>query len=270
MRQLPALIALLLLPSCIGLGSLAEPVRGVSPGTELGSEFSLLCWNIHKEAAAIRELCKFSDAPDLVCLQEWDGPLSDMPIEVQSKSYWGEMGQAWRMPFGTATGVATFARTRPESALAQRSLRREGWIFTPKCSLLTCHALMGSQESLLLVNVHAMTLRGAAALREQMSILASHVRKHVGPVIVCGDFNTWRSDRVQAVRDAFSDLTEVAFPPGRTGGSVAVWLALGSTKLPLDRVFYRGLVLIGAGGEVLETAHSDHKGLRVCFRVPVE
>ncbi len=239
----------------------------------LPQQFELLCWNTYKRAEAIRELQEHGEDPDVICLQEWSSSMPRNGISadniVPGSTYGGHFGRSWRLPFGQATGVATLSRVRPSTMQYQRSWWRELWFFTPKCALATTYPIEGRDEELLVVNIHAIQIQWLTyMLREQVGGLRDIVANHEGPVIVCGDFNTWRRDRLKIVRDAFPNLEEVEFGPGRTTGKAAVWLLFGNRELALDRVFYGGgLEVVGGTGTVGTSDVSDHHPLRVLFRV---
>lgn len=262
----PVLLATML-SSCFALGTMERLQPCCDGHDELGSQFRLLCWNIHKSGAALDELRQLPESPEVLCFQEWSGEIPAGEVEIRGAAYGGWFGKAWRSFAGAPTGVATFARVEPDWCRAQRSGWREGWFFTPKCALLTCFPMAGRSERLLVVNVHAMNFQWwwTYMLDEQIRRLAKTVRAHRGPAIVCGDFNTWRSDRLAVVREALADMEEVDFAGEPTTGSSVVWAAMGTTTLPIDRVFYRGLAVVGTG-EVRESVQSDHRPLLVTFR----
>ena len=84
---------------------------------------------------------------------------------------------------------------------------------TPKMSLLTTYPLRHTE--LLVANVHALNFQPVFTymLSSQLGQIKEHVSAHEGPVIVCGDFNTWREDRLAMVRTMFNDFEAVMFSP---------------------------------------------------------
>jgi endonuclease/exonuclease/phosphatase (EEP) superfamily protein YafD len=99
------------------------------------------------------------------------------------------------------------------------------------------------------------------------------MRGHAGPIVLAGDFNGWSERRLAPVERMVREagLDEVgSFGAGRRTGdlgwSFLNWLFGVDPTLPLDRVYYRGLV----PGEVkvLPYTSSDHSGLLVPFALP--
>ena len=135
---------------------------------------------------------------------------------------------------------------------------------TPKMSLLTTYPLRHTE--LLVANVHALNFQPVFTymLSSQLGQIKEHVSGHEGPVIVCGDFNTWREDRLAMVRTMFNDFEAVMFSPdARSRGGVFARFA-GNASLALDHVFVKGLEIVDS--QVLLLESSDHRPLVVHLR----
>ena len=88
--------------------------------------------------------------------------------------------------------------------------------------------------------------------------MGSHISKHVGPVILAGDFNAWSRQRVNALKRFIRSvgLKEVLFD---------VDLRTKAFGRPLDFMFYRGLKL--KESRVLQTDASDHNPIITQFKL---
>lgn len=153
----------------------------------------------------------------------------------------------------TPTGVLTISDSAP---LVQCNLQaREPWLRTPKATLVTEYALAGRSESLLVVNVHVVNFSlGLTAFESQLAEASGVVARHRGPVILTGDFNTWRQarlDRLGAILDAHG-LAPVVF---------AADVRKRFLGRPLDHVYVRGLDVVSATSYATDT--SDHNPMRV-------
>lgn len=221
-----------------------------------GAEIRVLVWNVQKGRKDdwVGDFRSMSSASDLVLLQEahlreeFASGLVDLPR-------W-DMVDSWNF-LGMPTGVLTASTAAPISVRALE--RREPLLRTDKSALLTEYRLAGSRQTLLVANVHAINFTpNTRAFRAQLMAIAELVREHRGPVILCGDLNTWRAGR-RAIVDAMAaslGLIEVAFVgPRKTFG-----------RFPLDHVFYRDLELLDADVPALRS--SDHNPLLVRFRNP--
>nr|CAC9114538.1 Uncharacterized protein conserved in bacteria [Providencia rettgeri]CAC9187049.1 Uncharacterized protein conserved in bacteria [Providencia rettgeri] len=109
----------------------------------------------------------------------------------------------------------------------------------------------------MVANVHAINFSfGVDVYTRQLSKLGVHIAKHVGPVILAGDFNAWSRQRVNALKRFIRSvgLKEIVFSDDyRTK-------AFGR---PLDYVFYRGLNV--KDSTVLPTDASDHNPIMTKF-----
>lgn len=153
----------------------------------------------------------------------------------------------------TPTGVLTISDAAP---LVQCNLQAlEPWLRTPKATLITEYALAGRNESLLVVNMHVVNFSmGLAAFESQLAEASDVVAQHRGPVILTGDFNTWRQARLDRLGATIA-----------AHGLEAVGFANDARKRflgkPLDHVYVRGLDVVSA--TTYETDTSDHNPMRV-------
>lgn len=271
LRNLTLILASSLLISCAGQASLSpdgrkssEPTAAVltdadhcrvalqARSTE-GSRrldltrMRLLNWNTQKNTGEHMQadLRRLTDGVDLILLQE---------AARQSNAFAG-LADEYHWSFspgfqsnGISTGVMTASRVAP---LAQCSLTNfEPWLQTPKATGITEFALSGTDETLLVINVHLINFTvGVDAMREQLLQALSFVEQHSGPVIVSGDFNTWRQARRELVVDALA--ARGLQPVGYTDDYRKRFMGN-----PLDHTFVRGIRLANGTSHAVET--SDH------------
>jgi endonuclease/exonuclease/phosphatase (EEP) superfamily protein YafD len=157
----------------------------------------------------------------------------------------------------TRTGVATISDSPATYKKFLRTANREPVVRTPKVVLITKYPLANGEE-LLVANIHAINFVGAEKLRRQLDTVAREIKKHKGPAIFAGDFNTW-SDKKQSYMRTINKmvgLTEAKF----TGKDDRMTFR----GKKLDYIFYRGLTLKSA--KVLgEIQGADHKPLIATF-----
>jgi endonuclease/exonuclease/phosphatase (EEP) superfamily protein YafD len=128
---------------------------------------------------------------------------------------------------------------------------------TPKVALVKFFALEGSNEKLMVVNVHATLLRSRQAAAEEMEHLLAHLPPHDGPMILAGDFNTF----------TFGYLATISEVLGRVGLKfVPIPRDPRPNNQALDQVFIRGL---HAEGIKVDTTikNSDHFPLLLNLRI---
>ncbi len=154
--------------------------------------------------------------------------------------------QGWK-----TSGVLTVARAGPINLCSYQ--HKEPILGTPKASLLTVYRLAGTENTLLVVNVHAVNFAvGLSEFRNQVRDLYEVIGRHDGPVIFSGDFNTWRSSRLKILRslNAEHGLHPIRFADDKR------------TRMfghALDHIFVRGLRALSAHVKPVDS--SDHNPL---------
>lgn len=216
---------------------------------DVAEEFTLVTWNLHKETGAVgaeqlRGIVE-DEGADVIALQEAHADLS-LP-----ERFGAHFAGSFRwVPWGAANGVMTVGRTRPANAEPAGVGPRELYVTTPKTALVTTLALSDGR-SLMIVNMHALLFGSKGKrLRDQLDSLAAEMKKHAGPLVFCGDFNTWSRARLDVLHEVTAELELIEVPkPAGQGCTVRLPWPLSSMvdlddEMHLDRVFYRGLELV--------------------------
>jgi endonuclease/exonuclease/phosphatase (EEP) superfamily protein YafD len=221
---------------------------------ELPAEFELLSWNVYKQRRPRfeDELLRFSAGVELLLLQEATEEAPLWPPQAGQRAWTlvvaFELGRERK-----ASGVATGTTATPVRERALLSPVREPLTRTPKSALLTWIELEHHDAALLLVNLHGINFRRAAALEAQLREIGEAIAGHLGPLLVAGDFNTW-SPRRRAVVSEFAERHGLESPfaalPGRR----------------LTDIYLRGLQVRAV--EILPSRSSDHDALRVDLALP--
>lgn len=129
----------------------------------------------------------------------------------------------------------------------------------PKMILVSTYPLSGVDRRLLVINVHMVNFTVTSEIvRKQLAEVAEIIKKHDGPVIVAGDFNTWNSDRESLVKGAMTklNLQPVTFNPDNRSLFM---------NRPVDGIYYRGLEVTASNSYLVES--SDHNPLEVHFKL---
>lgn len=219
-----------------------------SGGVELdASKIRILNWNIQKERQHIwsEEFQSLASDTDLVLMQE-ASLRYDTINGIDSSKHWS-FAPGYTMD-GEITGVMTLSRTKPLTQCSFVSL--EPLLRTPKATSVTEYGLSGTDHTLVVVNIHAVNFSmGTGAFRTQFEQVRDVLRDHEGPIILSGDFNTWRHRRTQIVEEiaASLGLQSVHFGHDRRVkffGNV------------LDHIFVRDLSALESDTEIVKT--SDH------------
>ncbi|WP_087019491.1 endonuclease/exonuclease/phosphatase family protein [Thaumasiovibrio subtropicus] len=216
----------------------------------------LSVWNIYKGALPgwQEELDSLTAKSDLVLLQE-ASLHEDFRHYLDSKQWQVAMANAFSL-FDQSAGVLNLSRVEALQSCAY--LTTEPWLRLPK-SALYAEFPLSTGEVLAVVNLHGINFTlGTEIYAEQLARLAQALSEHEGPIIVAGDFNTWRKGR-QKIVEAFAE--KLGMQHAQFGDDYRTRV-LGR---PLDHLFYRGLTLENA--EAPETDASDHNPLWAQFRL---
>lgn len=221
-----------------------------------GNAIDLLVWNVHKGGNGdwLGDFHSLAAGSELVLLQEARLD-EDFARGLTVLPRW-DMVEAWQSR-RAPTGVLTASSAEPLRVQALE--HREPWLRTDKSALVTEYRIAGSAQTLLVANIHAINFTAdTAAFRRQLLAIADALDEHEGPVILSGDFNTWRGERRAIVDGITSELglAEVPFDGPRRE----------FLNQPLDHVFYRDLELVSHRVAAVES--SDHNPLIVRFRQP--
>ncbi|MDJ0917496.1 MAG: endonuclease/exonuclease/phosphatase family protein [Woeseiaceae bacterium] len=220
--------------------------------------FSLLNWNIEKAKHPKwpSDLERLGNTASLVTLQE---AVPELPISNK----FGRLHWSFAEGFGirdNLTGVMTLSEVQPIGVCEFTEL--EPVFRTRKATLVTNYPIYEMDETLLVVNLHGVNFSmGLGALEAQFNDASKIIAQHDGPVIVSGDFNTWRRGRHDLMENlmAAHELRPVEFEDDYRKRFMG-W--------PLDHILVRGLKATQA--TTLELDSSDHNPMLVKLVVSSE
>ena len=213
-----------------------------------GTQIKLANWNIQKASQQgwRHDLQLLGEDIDLLLLQE-----AVLERELAKAIDDRDLHSVFAPGYQTGaeqSGVMTLSRTPPVSKCLLT--HQEPWLLTPKATGVSTYRLKGSQQRLLVINVHAVNFSfGLEALDQQLRDASQLIRQHQGPVIFSGDFNTWSEQRLQLVTNTITQLRLSALDYDNDKRK----LVFGR---PLDHVFVRGLKVISSGTRAVSS--SDH------------
>ena len=218
------------------------------------SNISVFNWNVQKSRQEKwrDDFEQYSQDADIVLFQE--ASLREAAIEeLDSSKHWS-FAPGYRKK-GEVTGVMTLSSIKP---LTQCSLmHKEPVLRTPKATSVTQYSLSDTDQTLVVVNVHGINFSlGLGAFDRQFAEIRELLSKHEGPVILSGDFNTWRQKRKDLVAQLALDLelNEITFERDhrvKFFGQV------------LDHMYVRGLHQVDSSTELVDT--SDHNPMSAVF-----
>lgn len=225
----------------------------------LKANFSLLCWNIHKENNQLRFDNKLQQLlqlypSDLLVFQEVK-QLKSSSCSFADYSY----AMATNMESSRHVfGVLTAAKTSFEQISPLLSQNKELSLFTHKSLLISYHR-QANQQLLCLVNVHAINFVSLASFSQELDYLIRQLLDFTGAIVIAGDFNSWSAGRMKALA-SFQQVLKLQRVDFKQPQHIKRFFSK-----PLDHVFYRGLTLDYA--QAINSAEvSDHNPIYVRFK----
>ncbi|MDD0853901.1 endonuclease/exonuclease/phosphatase family protein [Halobacteriovorax sp. GB3] len=226
------------------------------------NQISLLVWNIFKgnKEDWSSDLKSLSHNKDLILLQEMllNKKMKSVLEEFTNYQFDGAISFLYESE-NIPTGVITASRAKPFVSKAFISKVKEPILRTPKTGMVSKYSLEGRNDTLLVINIHAINFVSLKSFSSQLDEYSSILKLHNGPIIFAGDFNTWSKERLNYLQNYMSeyDLKAIDF--------------LDDDRLkflgnPLDFIYVRGLDYSFARVRT-DREGSDHKALTVDLRV---
>jgi endonuclease/exonuclease/phosphatase (EEP) superfamily protein YafD len=220
------------------------------------SDIRMINWNIQKGGNPewVTDLMTLAGEPDLMIFQEAavDSDVWEFVADEHYRSF-APGYRGWR----SLTGVMTLSTAAP---IVQCNLMSvEPWLGSAKATLITEYGLTDTDQTLLVVNVHAINFTfGMIDFEEQIGRALAPLTEHSGPILLSGDFNTWHAGRAETLKQMVDTLGLVALDYGEDHRKTAF-------GLPLDHIYVRGLRATEVKTSRVDT--SDHNPMSVKLRI---
>lgn len=239
---------------------------------KINDSIRILNWNIHKEGnrSEWRNIITHivnDKEPDFILLQEvrLDGNVGDF-ISKDLKYGWAFSPNVYQGKYDAYSGVLTASHIKPKMVESALSNETELFSTIKKTVLFTKYPIGSPSSELLIVNVHGININiDLDGFKEQIRYIAEVVMRHDGPVILAGDFNTWREARLDHLSKLVEEmeLVIVDFAPNAD----YIGTMFGN---PLDHIFISKEeleVIKGSQDVMMDIKSSDHTPLFVELRI---
>lgn len=220
----------------------------------------VISWNVHKAkderfVNEVGDLLKDlpSKAGVIFCLQEARSSTYDLIKQRYPRQVSGHYAPSWHYPFfQRSTGVLTVRNEGITKSSAERipAPYREFYFTSPKVSL-SSKFVVGAGAPLQVINCHCLNFVSGAAFEKQLDEILKPLQGHDHPAIVCGDFNVWNADRLDALRKKAEQFGLVEAENRSPGKSASLQWFRGlnvingyDPDIGLDRFFTRGVEII--------------------------
>ena len=240
--------------------------------TNINDSIRILNWNIHKEGnlsewkKVITRIVK-DKKPDFILLQEvrLDGKVGDF-ISKDLKYGWEFSPNLYQGRYDAYSGVLTASHIKPKMVESALSNGTELFSKIQKTVLFTKYPIGSPSLELLVVNIHGININiDLDGFKEQIRYIAEVVMRHDGPVILAGDFNTWREARLDHLSKLVKEMELVKIDFGSNADYVETMFGN-----PLDHIFIskeKLEVIKGSQDVIVDIKSSDHSPLFVELRI---
>ena len=235
-----------------------SPIHYHHSTKRLGESFTILSWNMNKltldvHASHYSKRVIDEESVDIIALQEAKAGqdahmLYTFPSVMSPNIQRGE----------NLYGVQTASHYAFKAYQQHLTDTRESFWATRKSALITLHYFEDGSH-VTVVNIHAINFVMHKQYKKEFIRIVERVRDIEGPMILCGDFNSWSKKRYETMMAYVQELglEEVSFD--------AKVHIKSFNRQPLDYVFYRGLSI--ESQKVLDISTiSDHNPLIVRFK----
>lgn len=238
----------------------------------INDSIRILNWNIHKEGnlsewkKVITRIVK-DKKPDFILLQEvrLDGKVGDF-ISKDLKYGWEFSPNLYQGKYDAYSGVLTASHIKPKMVESALSNGTELFSKIQKTVLFTKYPIGSPSLELLVVNIHGININiDLDGFKEQIRYIAEVVMRHDGPVILAGDFNTWREARLDHLSKLVKEMELVKIDFGSNADYVETMFGN-----PLDHIFIskeKLEVIKGSQDVIVDIKSSDHSPLFVELRI---
>jgi len=219
-------------------------------------DIRLVNWNIQRGADPrwTTDLATFESDPDLIVLQEV--PLNSNAWGVVTAHQYHSFSPGYRTR-RSLTGVMTVSAAKPLTQCNLVSV--EPWLRSPKATVITEYGLTNTDQTLLVVNIHAVNFTfGTHDFHKQFRQALSILNDHAGPILLSGDFNTWHWRRSEILKEMTDSLSLEMLDYDEDHRKRFFWQ-------PLDHIYIRGLEVLEATTRQVDS--SDHNPMSVRLRL---
>ncbi|MBE2896127.1 endonuclease/exonuclease/phosphatase family protein [Pasteurellaceae bacterium HPA106] len=219
------------------------------------TRFRLVDWNIHKgeDAGWQQKLSHYAKHADFLLLQEATQNNHLEQLLPREKSWHGIHAGTFSY-HNDMSGVMLLATYLPQRYCI--ASEQEPWIRIPKIAQ-AAHFPLPDNRTLLVINVHLVNFEwNPKNYEQQLKAMFDIINQHDGPIILAGDFNSWRARRMRLLQRLVAQygMQAVKFNPDFRKHFM---------HNVLDHIFVRDIKVINAWTE--QTDASDHNPLVMDF-----
>lgn len=235
-----------------------SPIHYNRSSKKLGRLFTLISWNMNKctldrHAAHYSKKLFDEESIDIIALQE-----AKTEFDVHTLYAFPSVMSPNIQTSTNLYGVQTASNHSFKAHQQHITDTRESFFATRKSALVTLHYFEDGNY-MTVVNIHAINFVMHGQYKKELLYLVERIKHIEGPMILCGDFNSWSQKRYETMMAFVKDLglKQVVFDAKKHIKSF--------NRQPLDHIFYRGVTVVSQKVLDIPTV-SDHNPLIVRFK----
>lgn len=214
-----------------------------------GEEINVLVWNIQKSRSSdwINKTNSLLKNFEYALIQEaTDREETLRPFH--KAFHYLKLHESWSDD-RYSTGLLSASQTPSFYSEKYTTSDLEPLVSTPKVIVVEKYSL--EEVTLMMINIHAINFRGLKAFKRNLKLVAHELKRHEGPVIFAGDFNTWSPARKEYL-DLFCQQFSLK----------EIKMKRYESFLQLDHVYAKGFKEITAK-QFEDSLGSDHRPIAV-------
>jgi endonuclease/exonuclease/phosphatase (EEP) superfamily protein YafD len=213
-------------------------------------DLKILVWNVYKEGkpGIYTDIDLLTQNIDLAFFQEGYLNKTFLNIICSRENLNWKMAKSFADSSGVYSGVITASHQNPYQSYALISPNTEPFTDIHKMMLVSLYHIPKHLEKLMVINLHGINFVSQGAWENQINVIADTIKKHRGPLILAGDFNSYTDGRTQYLLNLMKKL---GLSHAKITGNEYQGIFI------LDHLFYRGFELTKS--EALKSiTTSDH------------
>ncbi len=238
----------------------------------INDSIRMLIWNIHKNRnlsewkKEITHIVKEKE-PNFILLQEvrLEGDVGTF-ISKNLKYGWEFSPNLYQEKYNAYSGILTASRIKPKMVKPVLSNAAEPFSKTQKIVLFTKYPIGSVSLELLVVNIHGINIKiDLDGFKEQLCSIAEVVMRHDGPVILAGDFNTWRKARLEYLSKIVKEMELIKIDFGSKANYVKTMFGNHLDHIFVSKENFE--IIKGSQDVIADSKSSDHSPLFVELRI---
>lgn len=171
------------------------------------NRFRVLAWNLYKgrKPNFRQAFLKLTQDADVILTSESvdSDPVQSSKLSIQGMGW--DFATNFLMKDNVGTGVSVGSRAVARDVRFSRTDDLEPFVKSPKAIIMATFGIPGFQQRLLAISIHGINWDDDEALGRQLRKILPELKKHKGPIVFAGDYNTKNQIRVDIAKQVLGE-----------------------------------------------------------------